>query len=461
MRQPCCIVGGVMRLLGLIGALALAACSGGKPVPTRAASTAEAQLLASKPQFPSASALRPTRANSEMAADFLDLSFRMESGRAIPRLTRFEGPVSVRTAGDVSGQMLSDLRALLDRLRKEAGLDVFLTGAPEAAITIEAIPRAKLQRAVPGAACFVVPRVAGWTDYLANRRTPVIDWTTLDRRDKASVFVPSDASPQEVRDCLHEELAQALGPLNDLYRLPDSVFNDDNIHAVLTGFDMLMLRAYYAPELRNGMTRGEVAARLPAILARLNPAGTAAPGRPVTGTSRDWITAMETALSSAPSTATRRRASERALNLSRALGYSDARHGFSHYAFGRLQVGNNTALALAAFQRADRIFAHSRTMRLHQAHVAVQLAAFHLSRGDAQAAITLTSQAEPVALAHHNAALAATLRLIRAEAFDLTGRPAAAQALRLDTRDLARYGFGGARQVSAQMREIAALSPRH
>jgi len=34
-------------------------------------------------------------------------------------------------------------------------------------------------------------------------------------------------SPQEVRDCLHEELAQALGPLNDLYRLPDSVFNDD------------------------------------------------------------------------------------------------------------------------------------------------------------------------------------------------------------------------------------------
>ena len=28
------------------------------------------------------------------------------------------------------------------------------------------------------------------------------------------VFVPADASPQELRDCLHEELAQALGPLN-------------------------------------------------------------------------------------------------------------------------------------------------------------------------------------------------------------------------------------------------------
>jgi hypothetical protein len=64
-----------------------------------------------------------------------------------------------------------------------------------------------------------------------------------------AVFIPSDVSPQEVRDCLHEEVAQALGPLNDLYRLPDSVFNDDNFHAVLTGFDMLILRTYYDAEL--------------------------------------------------------------------------------------------------------------------------------------------------------------------------------------------------------------------
>ena len=76
-----------------------------------------------------------------------------------------------------------------------------------------------------------------------------------------------------MRDCLHEELAQALGPLNDLYRLSDSVFNDDNMHTVLTGFDMLILRVFYSPALRSGMTRAEVAARLPAILAQLNPAG--------------------------------------------------------------------------------------------------------------------------------------------------------------------------------------------
>lgn len=46
------------------------------------------------------------------------------------------------------------------------------------------------------------------------------------------MFIPNDTSAQEIRDCLNEELAQALGPLNDLYRLSDSVFNDDNMHTV-------------------------------------------------------------------------------------------------------------------------------------------------------------------------------------------------------------------------------------
>ena len=173
----------------------------------------------------------------------MDLSFRMESGRPVTRLTRFEAPVTVRVTGDVPPSLTPDLRILLGRLRTEANIDISMTGAQTASITIEAIPRAVLNAAVPRAACFVVPRVSSWEEFKSVRRTPTVDWTTLERRDRAAVFVPSDVAPQEIRDCLHEELAQALGPLNDLYRLSDSVFNDDNIHAVLTGFDMLILRA--------------------------------------------------------------------------------------------------------------------------------------------------------------------------------------------------------------------------
>ena len=115
-------------------------------------------------------------------------------------------------------------------------------------------------------------------------------------------------------------MAEALGPLNELYRLPDSVFNDDNIHTVLTGFDMLVRRTFYAPEIRNGMTRGEVAIRLPQILARLNSVGQQTYGRPQNDTSRDWIEAMETALANGASPLRRRQAALRAISLGQAFG---------------------------------------------------------------------------------------------------------------------------------------------
>ena len=401
----------------------------------------------------------PIRSNADMARDFLDLAFQMESGRAVPLLTRFEGPVSVRVTGNPPPSLIADLRALLTRLQDEAGIDIFLTGAPDAAITIEAIPRAELTRAVPRAACFVVPRIDSWEAFKQARRTPVVDWTTLTRRDRAAIFVPSDVAPQEIRDCLHEELAQALGPLNDLYRLPDSVFNDDNIHAVLTGFDMLVLRAYYSPALANGMRRGEVAARLPAILARLNPRGETGGAVPLNDTSRDWIDAIEVALSGDSSLLVRRQAAERAINLTRAFGWSGPRRGFALYAYGRLQVSNAPDLALQAFIEADRSYAASPLTGLHQAHVQVQLAAFALSSGDGAAVLRLTDAAVPVAQAAQNAALLATLLMFRAEALDLQGQPDQAAAVRLDSLGWARYGFGSDRNVLARAREIAALAP--
>ncbi len=450
-----------MRLFAVVALAMVTGCAPTPqdPPPSRALTMSDPGLPAMR-VFPPAPAPRPARSNAAMIPDFLDLSFRMESGRTVPVLTRFEGPVTVRVTGTVPPTLPNDLRALLDRLRNEAGIDIFLTGASTANITVEAIPREVLQRAVPRAACFVVPRVSSWQEFLGARRSPQVDWTTLDRRDRATIFVPSDVAPQEVRDCLHEELAQALGPLNDLYRLPDSIFNDDNIHAVLTGFDMLMLRAYYAPELRNGMTRGEVAARLPGILARLNPAGEGrgAPA-PVNDTSRDWIDAMETALAPGGSAQRRREAAERAINLARAFGWTGTRPGFAYYAYGRLQLTNDPELALESFRQASRQFRAAPESRIYEAHVAVQLAAFALSAGDVDTALTLTDWAIPVAFANQNAALMSTLMMFRAEALDLAGRQDEAAAVRLDSLGWARYGFGSSANVRARASEIASLNP--
>ncbi|MCO4840918.1 MAG: DUF2927 domain-containing protein, partial [Rhodobacteraceae bacterium] len=217
---------------------------------------------------------RPVKSNNDLALDFIELSFRLESGRDLPVFTRFEQPITVRVTGAPPSSLGSDLTKLLHRMRTEADIKISQTSANAPAnVTIQAVSRAEIRRALPHAACFVVPNISSIDEYRSARRTAKTNWANLKKREQLAIFLPNDASPQEVRDCLHEELAQAIGPLNDLYRLPDSVFNDDNVHTVLTGFDMMMLKAYYSPELRSGMTRGQVSQALPQILNRINPAG--------------------------------------------------------------------------------------------------------------------------------------------------------------------------------------------
>ena len=341
----------------------------------------------------------------------------------------------------------------------EAGLNIALAQNDDAQINIEFLPRKRMQAFVPTAACFVAPRVASWAEYRKSRRSDVLDWTTLTRRTKVAIFVPSDTSPQEIRDCLHEELAQALGPLNDLYRLPDSVFNDDNFHTVLTGFDMLILRLHYSPTLRNGMTAADVAARLPSLLAQLNPSGKFASNGATTIGPRDWVQSIETALGPKTKDGIRIKAADRALAIARKQGWTDNRLAFSHFAVARLNLGNDVARAVISFAEASRIYQSLPDGPVHTAHVDMQMAAFALSSGQPEVSISLADAAIPVVTRAENAALLATFMLLKAEALDQLGRGDEAQAVRLDSLGWARYGFGSDDNVRARMNDIAALSP--
>ncbi len=411
--------------------------------------------------FASTRVSRPARPNGEIAADFLDLAFALESGRALPVLSRFEGPIRVAVKGNAPAILQGDLDRLLSRLRVEAGIDIARAapGAP-ASITLEVIPKARLQALVPNAACFVAPNVSSWREYKRLRNRAQTDWTRLAIRTRMAVFLPGDVSPQEMRDCLHEELAQAIGPVNDLYRLNDSVFNDDNFHTILTGFDMLILRAYYAPELRSGMSRAEVAARLPAILARLNPGGGSGVPLVRAPTPRAWIEAIETASGPGASTASRRQSAERAVALARAAGWYDTRLAFSLFARARLALGHDSQLALASFQEAEGIYRTLPGSELQAANMGVQLAAYALSGGRAGEAARIVEGYLPAARQAQNAALLATLLAIRAEALEMQGHTSEAALVRLDSLGWARYGFGSQAQVEKRMREIAAIARR-
>jgi hypothetical protein len=451
------------RLLCLAAALAaLSACAPALPVASVAERRIDALPDALPPmnRFAAAPPEAPGRANAEIAADFIDLSFMMESGRPIPRMSRFEGPISVTVAGSPPETLLADLDALIVRLRVEAGIDIARISPRDgtANVTIETLPRERMQRVVPQAACFVVPRVSSWNEFRRARNSRDLDWTTLTVRERVAVFIPSDVSPQEVRDCLHEEVAQAIGPLNDLYRLPDSVFNDDNFHAVLTGFDMLILRAYYDAEMSSGLTREEAAARLPGILARINPAGEGLRAVQAQATSRAWIDAIQTALGPGTPEALRIQAAERAVTIARNSGWADTRLGFSHFALGRLTLSRDPDRSISAFQTAAGIFERIAPGGIQSAHVDMQLAAFALSAGRPEEAVRLTTRALPAASRAQNAALLSTLQMIRAEALDALGRTSEARSLRLDSLGWGRYGFGSNAAVGARLTEVAALA---
>ena len=385
---------------------------------------------------------------SSLVRDFMDLTFAMESGRSLDTFSRFEGPVTVAMTGKAPPTAARDLGVLIGRLRSEAGIDISpATGA--ATITVEFATRADLRRMAPTAACFVVPNVSSLAEYRRKRGSEAVDWASVTRRERAAIFIPADTSPQEVRDCLHEEMAQALGPLNDLYRLPDSVFNDDNFHSVLTGFDMEILRLTYSPALASGMTKGEVAARL---------------GTSPVSTARDtpvaWIEAIETALGRKGSLPARQAAANRALSIAVNAGWRDSRAAFSYFAVGRLEAGSNPQRAFDAFQQAGAIWSRLPGGEVQLAHIDMQLAAMALAGGLPNEATKLADRAMPTVRQYRNAALLATLMLIKAEALDRLGDPRAATALRLDSQEWARYGYGSDSVVKARMRDIAAVADR-
>ncbi len=82
----------------------------------------------------------------------------------------------------------------------------------------------------------------------------------------SSAVIVSDEGERLFRRCMIEELLQGLGPLNDDPRLYDSVFNDASKRASFTRHDRYILNMLYHPEVRAGMTKGEVGRVLPAVV---------------------------------------------------------------------------------------------------------------------------------------------------------------------------------------------------
>lgn len=411
--------------------------------------------------FPNTATARAVnRSNVDIAKEFLELTFQLESGQAIPHFTRFEEPVSIGINPGAARHVIKDLDRLIARLRAEVGLNVHRVSGNKASIYVEIISKKQLHSVIPTAACFVVPNVTGWAEYKKMRFRKTTDWTRLKKRERLTVFMPSDVSPQDSRDCLHEEIAQAMGPVNDLYRLSDSVYNDDNFNIVLTAYDMLILKVFYAPELKNGMTRSEVAAILPRVLARLNPIGQAISPEKRQVTSKNWIKAIETALGPRTRDATRRSAASRAVALAHEHGYKDHRLGFSYFARAQVSLRHDPGQAAADFARAYNLFKSLFGLSsIHTASAAVQMASLSFSAGKYEAALHFINTSIPAARASQNGSLLFSFLAMKAEIYKVLGRTHEAKMLKREAISWGHYGVASDVEISERLDQIAALRP--
>ncbi len=447
-----------MRRIFLAGLLFLAACSAEE---TTRLDTPEVSLPPMK-TFQRTSPLPPVYSNATLARDYLDLTFSLENGESLPVFTRFEGPITVRVIGDAPSTLVPDLDRLITRLQKEAGLNISrVSSASSATITVEPMPRRQIQRIAPAAACFVRPNVSSWKEYRARRNDPTTFWNRLTERKSMAIFLPNDVSPQEMRDCLHEEIAQGLGPVNDIYRLSTSIFNDDNFHAVLTGYDMLMLRLTYDPALQTGLSRQQVAQRLPGILARLNPRGGAQGIAPPAIQMGAWQRTIAQATDPRRTSAQKLSAARRAVELALSAGPRDPRLAFSYYILGRQSLTSSPGEALQAFLMAGTIYQSRPDSALQEAHVALQVAAFQLSAGRAEIAEQLVNQNLATVRRAEHASLLSLLLLVKAEALELQNKPNEAAVVQREALAWGRYGFGAGNEVRLRAAEILAISPRN
>lgn len=87
--------------------------------------------------------------------------------------------------------------------------------------------------------------------------------------EKAVILIKAEHPDLMRLGCIHEEIAQALGLVNDSPDARPSIFNDDDEFALLTTHDELLLRMLYDRRLRVGMTAQEALPIVEQIAAEL------------------------------------------------------------------------------------------------------------------------------------------------------------------------------------------------
>ena len=425
------------RLLLALAVVAGACGPAAGPAPGPAPSPpppAEPARLPPQPGFPPLGTALPaghTAYDNESLADlFVVLTHEMEWGAPRPHLVRYEAPVVVGLEGPGAARFAPFLDRFLGMLRAEARVPV-TRGDAGANLHVRFVDGDRFASALRTAACVTAHGEIAWDRFADDPGGHGARALAGARSIEAmTVFIPDTAPPYLVRNCLMEEVPQALGLANDLYGLGSSSFNDDGAHLWPTKLDLLMLRVLYADGVATGLSRHATAARAKAVLDRVNPEGRSAPPLPrlrrrVLG---DWPELMAAVFSRGISEGEAGTLAERALRVIRAGAPGSPQHCHTLVTAGRVFSRREPERALALFDRAGEVCeaAHGQS-DIRQARIALERACALARAGRTGDAAALAEATWPVLAAYGQDERLAALFTIEADALAAT-QPDSAEA---------------------------------
>ncbi|MDF2232797.1 DUF2927 domain-containing protein [Albimonas sp. CAU 1670] len=237
--------------------------------------------------------------NADLARDFERIAFHMEfeesedliQNSTPVTLVKWDGPIRWKLMGDgARAEDFASYRGYIARLSRLTGLEFIETeGEPDILLVI-ATPamRAAILKEIDAAKDSTrQPLMREWA---RNDLYPCVGQVTRARkggkwRNSAKIVIKSETRGVLRESCIHEELAQTLGLLNDDGEARPSIFNDDQEFALLTVHDELLLRILYDPRLKAGMTAEQGMPIVRRIIDEIGPGprldGRAAPPPPV------------------------------------------------------------------------------------------------------------------------------------------------------------------------------------
>lgn len=380
--------------------IGLSACG---PQVTEFAIPDDAEVL---PGYPTLGTLLPaghTGYSNESLADlFVRLTHDLEWGGRRPHLIRYEVPINVGLTGPSSGQYQGFLDRYLAEVRAYTDIPIARGSSPHN-LLIRFVPGDDFRTKVPRHVCVVAPDALSWETF---RKDPDRYGTqAFERQRKLSamtVFIPDNAAPWLIRSCLVEEIAQALGPVNDLYGLGPTIFNDDGAHTWPTRLDFLMLKVLYSPGMKTGFSRRTTRREVRAILDTLNPGGHTA--RPLPSLRQRemkvWAEQLREASQSGESAAARQRAANRALAMAVRRAPGSAYHCHSLIVLARAS-GNDPSAEVGVLERAERICARAHGPEdIRLARLKLERARATFRTGRASAALSLSENLETTLAGH-------------------------------------------------------------